>query len=240
MRNHLFIITIASALVAGPAMAKERASTEEAVGFGVGATVGAVAGGPVGLILGAAIGAVLGDSFDQKSTEIDSLSSSLNGSNAKVAELQEEVVVLNSDLDMLGGDIERLQAISRPELLNLMQAGIEMDLLFRTDEDTLSDSTGIRLQQLAASLATMSDVNIRLDGFADERGDATYNHGLSERRVQHVRDLLVQNGVPESRIKVTAHGESPAADTNIDSYALERKVSLTLYIEDTKSFAATP
>jgi outer membrane protein OmpA-like peptidoglycan-associated protein len=86
----------------------------------------------------------------------------------------------------------------------------------------------------------MSDVNIRLDGFADERGDATYSHGLSERRVQHVRDLLVQNGVPESRIKVTAHGESPAADTNIDSYALERKVSLTLYVEDTKSFAATP
>ena len=52
--------------------------------------------------------------------------------------------------------------------------------------------------------------------------------------------IVMQNGVQQSRIKVTAHGESPATDSNIDSYALERKVSLTLYVEDTKSFAATP
>ena len=240
MRNHLIIITAVSALIAAPAIAKERVSTEEAVGFGAGATIGAIAGGPFGLIIGAAIGAKLGDTFDQNSNEIDSLDASLHGSNAKAAKLQKEVVALNHDIDALGGDIQRLQAISRPELLSLMRAGIEMDLLFRTDEDRLSPSIGSRLQHLAASLAAMPDVNIRLDGFADERGDAAYNQGLSERRVQTVRELLVQNGVPESRIKVEAHGESPAIDANIDSYALERKVSLTLYVEDTKSFAATP
>lgn len=240
MRNYIILVTAVSALVAAPVMAKERASTEESVGVGVGATVGALAGGPIGLVLGAAFGAKLGDSFGQKGGEIDTLNASLEESSSKVTNLQNQVVALNGDIDALGGDIERLQAVARPELLNLMQAGIEMDLLFRTDEDTLSISTGTRLQALASSLAAMPDVNIRLDGFADERGDAIYNQGLSERRVQFVRNLLVMNGIPDSRITETAHGESPAIDTTVDSFALERKVSLTLYVDDANSFAATP
>jgi outer membrane protein OmpA-like peptidoglycan-associated protein len=55
-----------------------------------------------------------------------------------------------------------------------------------------------------------------------------------------VRDTLISSGVAESRIKLAAHGESPAADDNIDSFALERKVSLTLFVEETPSFAANP
>ena len=133
-----------------------------------------------------------------------------------------------------------MRSIARPELLTLMQAGIEMDLLFRTDEDELGITTDSKLRELATILSTMPDVYIQLDGFADERGSAEYNQGLSARRAAHVREILVSNGVAESRIKVAAHGESPAADDNIDSFALERKVSLTLFVEETPSFASNP
>jgi hypothetical protein len=37
-----------------------------------------------------------------------------------------------------------------------------------------------------------------------------------------------------------AHGESAAADDSIDSYALERKVSVTLFLDDTRHLAANP
>jgi len=63
---------------------------------------------------------------------------------------------------------------------------------------------------------------------------------LSVRRAEHVRHVLLANGVPTARISVKAHGESPAADDDVDSYAFERKVSLTLYIDDSPSFAANP
>ena len=169
----------------------------------------------------------------QRNSEVDSLSTSLQGSQNRVNELER-------DIDALGGDLQRMQAESRPELLSLLQAGIEMDLLFRTDEHVLSRTTGSRLQQLAASLARMPDVIVQLDGFADERGDAAYNQKFSVRRAEYVRDLLIANGVPAGRINVKAHGESPAADDNIDSFAFERKVSLTLYIEDSPSFASNP
>ena len=232
MRNKIILAGLIAALTAAPAFA-ESASREEGIGVGLGATIGGIAGGPVGIILGAAFGARIGDEMHRRDTEVEQLSASLQGSQDRVHELER-------DIDALGGDLQRMQEESRPELLSLLQAGIEMDLLFRTDEHVLADATGSRLQQLAASLATMPDVFVQLDGFADERGDAAYNQKLSVRRAEHVKDVLITNGVPAARISVKAHGESPAADDDVDSFAFERKVSLTLYIEDSPSFASNP
>jgi outer membrane protein OmpA-like peptidoglycan-associated protein len=232
MRNKIILTGLIAVLAAAPAFA-ESASKEESIGVSAGAVIGVIAGGPVGLVVGAALGAKLGEEFFQRDTEIDQLSASLQGSQSRANELERDVVAL-------GGDLQRMQQESRPELLSLLQAGIEMDLLFRTDEDVLSATTGSRLQQLAASLATMPGVFVRLDGFADERGNAAYNQKLSVRRAEHVMHVLLANGVPAERISVRAHGESPAADNNVDSFAFERKVSLTLYIEDSLSFAANP
>ena len=232
MFKKIILAGFIAAVAAAPAFA-ENASKEESIGVGAGAVIGGFAGGPVGIILGAALGAKLGDEMYQRDTEIDQLSASLQGS-------QERAQKLERDVDSLGGDLQRMQAESRPELLSLLQAGIEMDLLFRTDEHVLADSTGSRLKQLAASLASMSDVHVQLDGFADERGNAAYNQKLSARRADHVKHVLLANGVPAARISVKAHGESPAIDDNVDSFAFERKVSLTLYIESSPSFAANP
>jgi len=232
MFKKIILAGLIATLAAAPAFAGN-ASKEEGIGVGAGAVIGGFAGGPVGVILGAAIGAKVGDEFFQRDMEIDQLSASLQGS-------QSEVQKLERDIDALGGDLQRMQSESRPELLALLQAGIEMDLLFRTDEYTLADTTGSRLKQLAASLATMPDVFVQLDGFADERGNAEYNQKLSVRRAEHVMHVLLANGVPAARISVKAHGESPAADDNVDSFAFERKVSLTLYVEDSPSFASNP
>ena len=209
-------------------------------GIGVGGVIGAVAGGPVGFIVGAAFGAKIGDEFHQQDTKVTTLSDSLASSKEMISELETSIDALNRDIDSLGGDLQHMRAIARPELLTLMQAGIEMDLLFRTDEDELGITTDSKLRELAVSLSTMPDIYIQLDGFADERGDAEYNQRLSARRAEHVRDVLISNGVAESRIKLAAHGESPAVDDNIDSFALERRVSLTLFVEETPSFASNP
>ena len=232
MRSKIILAGLIAILTAAPAFA-ESSSREEGIGVGLGAAIGGIAGGPVGMILGAAFGARIGDEMHQRDKEVEQLSASLQGSRHRVNELQR-------DIDTLGGDLQRMQAESRPGLLSLLQAGIEMDLLFRTDEHVLADTTGSRLQQLAASLATMPDIFVQLDGFADERGDAAYNQMLSVRRAEHVKSVLVANGVPVQRISVKAHGESQAADDNVDSFAFERKVSLTLYIEDSPSFASNP
>src|SRR5690606_13479162 len=184
--------------------------------------------------------AKLGDGFHQKDVQVARLDNSLRASERRVAELEGDVDSLNDGIDSLNRDLNRMQASSRPELLSLLQAGIEMDLLFRTDEHVLPPSTEARLAELSASLAAMPDLQLRLDGFADERGDSAYNENLSVQRAEYVRQVLEENGVAPERIKMSAHGESPAADGTPDSYALERRVSLNLYLADTPSLAANP
>ncbi|HLU07527.1 MAG TPA: OmpA family protein [Woeseiaceae bacterium] len=240
MHRKLLLTGIVACLAAGPAAAGNNASKQETIGVGMGAAVGALAGGPFGFVVGAAIGAKLGDEFHQKDVEVARLDSSLKTSESRVAKLEGNVDSLNEGIDSLNRDLQRMQASSRPELLSLLQAGIEMDLLFRTDEHVLPPSTQARFAELSASLAAMPDLQLRLDGFADERGDSTYNQNLSVQRAEYVRQVLEENGVAPERIKVSAHGESPAADGTPDSYALERRVSLTLFIEDTPSVAANP
>lgn len=223
MRNTIITATVAVlALLAHTASAA--ASREESIGVGTGAVVGALAGGPVGFIIGAAIGAKLGDSFHEKSDRIDNLQSSLQ--------------VSRESQDDLNAAVKQLQNIARPELVSLMQAGIDMDLLFRTDEYALTDTTGDRLAQMASMLANMPGVRIQLDGFADERGDAEYNYALSERRVEFVRNMFITAGVHPTRISASAHGESVAQDPDVDSYALERRVSVRLFIDNAQSLAS--
>lgn len=232
-------IILGSALFVAAASAQADSPREERIGVGVGATVGAIAGGPVGAIVGAAIGAKLGDSYAGKNERIASLSASLDSRQRKVGELEQTVAGLNRELSVLDSDLRRLQAQARPELLTLLEAGIEMDLLFRTDEDVLGKDTQSRVSQLAATLAGMPDVIVQLDGFADERGNEDYNRELSARRAESIRDLLVAGGVAAGRIRLTAHGERPSTDATADSYALQRKVSLTLTVDGSALAAST-
>jgi outer membrane protein OmpA-like peptidoglycan-associated protein len=232
MRNSILVITSIALLATTPVLAAA-SPKEERIGVGGGALLGAIAAGPVGLIVGATIGAKIGDTLHQKNESIETLAASLENSREHVADL-------NHDVDALGDELDRLRDVARPELVSLLQTGIAMDLLFRTDEHALAATTGDRLAALAGMLSSMPDIRIQLDGFADERGDADYNLLLSQKRVEFVRDQLLAAGIDGARIRVVAHGEAPAQDATADSYALERRVSMTVFIDDSQSFAATP
>ena len=235
MRNtvSVSIVAMLAMLIASAPAQAERSVKEEAIGVGSGAVIGAALGGPVGAILGASVGAKLGDTWRIKNESIAELQSSLQASRSDVGSLE-------SNIDTLTHEIEQLRDVARPELVSLMQAGIAMDLLFRTDETVLAESTSDRLSRLAGALATMPDIRIKLDGFADERGDENYNLGLSEKRVNYVQEQFVAAGVDPNRIDTSAHGESVALDDSADSYALERRVSVKLFIDDAQSLAANP
>ena len=240
MRKTISAIMAISLVTLVPFAAQAAASKQEKIGVGAGAVVGAAAGGPVGLIVGAAVGAYLGDNANRKNGEIESLSSELAASRSEVVQLEREMNRMDRNLDTLSAELQRMQRYASPEMVNLLQAGIAMDLLFRTDEAVLADTTGGRLHELATTLAAMPGIQVQLDGYADERGDELYNQQLSEQRVNFIRDQLVIAGVDASRITAAAHGESPAQDDTVDSYALERRVSLKLYTEDVTSVAANP
>jgi outer membrane protein OmpA-like peptidoglycan-associated protein len=240
MRKTITTIVAVGLTAATPLAAQAAASKQESIGVGTGAIIGAAAGGPIGFIVGAAVGAGIGNRFYEKSTEIESLTASLEESRGEVSALEQNVASMDANIDALSAELERMQRFATPELVSLLKAGIAMDLLFRTDEAALADSTGSRLHELATTVAVMPGIRVQLDGFADERGNETYNQELSQRRVEFVREQLVAAGIDASRITVAAHGESPAQDETADSYALERRVSLTLLLDQSPSLASVP
>ena len=181
IKKTLFGIVVTSMLVNAPARAA--ASKEETIGIGTGGAIGAVAGGPIGFIVGAAIGAKLGDTLHKKNDAIDALNTEINVSRETIDELELDLKALNRDIDAMGDELDHLRSVSHPELTRLLEAGIAMDLLFRTDEHALLPSTGDRFAAMGQKLAAMDDVHIQLDGYADSRGDTDYNPALSETRV---------------------------------------------------------
>lgn len=218
----------------------ETASKEESLGFGAGGVVGAVAGGPVGFIIGAALGAKIGDQLHGKNEAIDSLDAALRESEISVHALRRDTDSLSARLEESTALVDRLERVAHPELVSLMQAGVDIDLLFRTDEASLLAETDQRLAELGARLANMPGLQIHLDGFADERGATIYNQRLSEKRIAYVRERLVAAGVDPARITEIAHGEVPAAEANEDNYALERRVNLKVFLDGDTSLASNP
>lgn len=74
----------------------------------------------------------------------------------------------------------------------------------------------------ARRLSAKSDLSVRLEGHADERGSREYNIGLGERRAQAVRQVLMLQGVPAAQITTVSYGEERPAVSGSTEEAWER------------------
>ncbi|MFL5260475.1 MAG: peptidoglycan-associated lipoprotein Pal [Hyphomicrobiales bacterium] len=85
-------------------------------------------------------------------------------------------------------------------------------VFFAEDQSTLSPEAQETLRKQAAWLKQYRDVNIQVEGHADERGTREYNIALSARRATAARQYLIAQGVTGSRISTIAYGkERPVA-----------------------------
>lgn len=84
---------------------------------------------------------------------------------------------------------------------------LSADALFHFDRSGVQDMLPqgrSEVAELAASLRSDATVRLTVVGHADRLGNPDYNQGLSERRAETVKQLLVQEGIPAS--SVTAYG----------------------------------
>jgi outer membrane protein OmpA-like peptidoglycan-associated protein len=81
------------------------------------------------------------------------------------------------------------------------------DFLFDTDKSDIRANETSKVTDIAAYMKQNPSVQVGIDGFADPRGTNPHNQGLSERRVNAIRDALVKAGVPGDKIKTGAFGE---------------------------------
>jgi outer membrane protein OmpA-like peptidoglycan-associated protein len=206
---------LAIGLAMNPAFAKDvQGSKRAGAGFASGALVGAAAGGPVGMVVGAVAGGLMGERSHKKNVAIAER-------RAAAALLAGEVESLESSLNSIEGKAGQVGATVQ----------------FRTGETSVRDNDRARIAKLGTLVAGLSDVRVRISGFADSRGDEELNQTLSQERAEMVALELEKAGVPKERMIVEAMGERFAgSESKPDDQAFERSVEIRL--ESTRSMAS--
>jgi peptidoglycan-associated lipoprotein len=98
-----------------------------------------------------------------------------------------------------------------PGSVKEFQTAVGDRVFFENDQSTLTAEGREILMKQANWLQQYPDVQIQIEGHADERGTREYNISLSARRATAVRSFLISQGISENRVATIAYGkERPA------------------------------
>jgi len=114
-----------------------------------------------------------------------------------------------------------------------VRAGSQEDLvanvgdrvLFDTDRSSIRADQRTVLERQSAWMGRFPQVQVMVEGHADERGTREYNLALGQRRANAARDVLVAGGVAGTRIQTISYGKDrpDALGSNEESWARNRR-----------------
>ena len=90
--------------------------------------------------------------------------------------------------------------------------GVPDRVFFATNESLLTTKSRDTLRKQAAWLRENTNVNVVIEGHADERGTREYNLALGERRANAAKDYLMTYGTSADRITVISYGKERPVD----------------------------
>ena len=98
------------------------------------------------------------------------------------------------------------------DTVEYLASGVPDRVFFATNESVLTTASRDTLRKQATWLRSNSEINVVLEGHADERGTREYNLALGERRANSAKDYLMTYGVSGSRISVISYGKERPVD----------------------------
>ena len=99
------------------------------------------------------------------------------------------------------------------ETVEYLAPGVPDRVFFATNEIVLTTASRDTLRKQAAWLRKNADVEVLVEGHADERGTREYNLALGERRANSAKDYLMTYGISSSRITVISYGKEKPVDS---------------------------
>ena len=99
------------------------------------------------------------------------------------------------------------------DTVEYLASGVPDRVFFATNETVLTTASRETLRKQATWLRKNSDINVVLEGHADERGTREYNLALGERRANSAKDYLMTYGISSDRISVLSYGKERPVDS---------------------------
>ena len=105
------------------------------------------------------------------------------------------------------------------DTVEYLASGVPDRVFFATNESFLTTGSRDTLRKQATWLRKNPEVNVVLEGHADERGTREYNLALGERRANAAKDYLMTYGVSSDRISVISYGKERPVDSGSNPLA---------------------
>ena len=101
-------------------------------------------------------------------------------------------------------------------------------IYFEFDSAKLTSESIGTLETHGNFIAGNGEVNVRLEGHADERGSREYNIALGDRRAQSVRRVLLFQGASVDQVDTVSYGEEQPVTTDHteEAWTSNRRVEL--------------
>lgn len=105
-----------------------------------------------------------------------------------------------------------------------VQAGSDI-VFFDTDRSDLNPQARAIIEAQARWLNMYPNLNVTIEGHADERGTREYNLALGDRRASSTKNYLIANGVDPRRINTISYGKEQPMVVGADgtSWAQNRR-----------------
>ena len=99
------------------------------------------------------------------------------------------------------------------ETVKYLAKGVPDRVFFATNRSSLTTKSRDTLRKQATFLRKNKDLNVTIEGHADERGTREYNLALGERRANAAKDYLMTYGISGKRISVISYGKEKPVNT---------------------------
>ncbi len=178
-----------------------------------------------GLGIGALTGAVLGAAVSDGNRTEGAVVGGLIGAGLGGA--------IGYNLDQQAADLRQQIGNDQVQITNTgdrLIVTLPLDIVFATDSFNVSPDLERDMRALASNMQAYPQSTVQINGHTDSDGDAGYNLGLSERRANAVADVLLDAGVPFTRIETQGRGESQPIASNLtpEGKALNRRVEIVI------------
>lgn len=114
----------------------------------------------------------------------------------------------------------------------------DVRVFFEFDAATLTKEASDRLADVGEILARHPELDVNIQGHADERGSSQYNLALGQKRAESVKKYLSQLGVKEGQIKAVSFGSEKPLDPGHDEESWKKNRRAEVQAVDSKP--ATP
>ena len=93
------------------------------------------------------------------------------------------------------------------DTVKYLATGVKDRVFFATNSSQLTTASRDTLRKQASWMRKNKNLNVVLEGHADERGTREYNLALGEKRANAARDYLLTYGISGKRISVISYGK---------------------------------